>query len=134
MRILVVDDDVTLCRVYGAWLQRAGHQTVVTSDPDEALRLLDPRIQVVISDLEMPGMTGVAMIEQMRQTRPNLGVVFATGANRRSKLWAQAAELGPVVAKSGNFRETLDEIVRLIDGPMVSQPPQRHQRALSPTF
>src|SRR3954469_8688931 len=67
MRILVVDDDQASVALLGVTLKSGGHEMVVARDGREALDILahDP-IRFVISDWEMPAMSGVELCREIR--------------------------------------------------------------------
>jgi PAS domain S-box-containing protein len=80
-RILVVDDDDLVREVLAAGLEAEGLDTLVAASGHEALALIEAgeRIDVLVSDLSMPGMNGVTTIELARKLRPNLPCFLLTG-------------------------------------------------------
>ena len=62
-RILVVDDDESLRRVTQVQLEQAGYQVATAPSGADALRLMaDSRYDLVITDLKMPGMSGLDLL------------------------------------------------------------------------
>ena len=80
-RILVVDDDPVTGRFLSNLLGDAGGFDVVcTTDPASALqRASAERWDLVLTDVEMPGMTGLELLQALRQAAPDLPVVVITG-------------------------------------------------------
>jgi two-component system cell cycle sensor histidine kinase/response regulator CckA len=80
-RVLVVDDEEAVRRVAGATLSRAGHDPVLAADGEQALGVLASGgpIDLLITDLEMPGMNGLELAKRARATCPGLGVLFISG-------------------------------------------------------
>ena len=80
-RVLLVDDDPMVAASTAAMLEQLGHRVLVA--PSGALALdvirLEPTIDLVITDHAMPGMTGIELAERLRETRPALPVILATG-------------------------------------------------------
>jgi DNA-binding NtrC family response regulator len=79
-RILVVDDDTSTREVFGELLQRWGYQVEQTSDGHDALKLaaeLHP--DVIISDLVMPKLDGLALARALREESPDTPVIIITG-------------------------------------------------------
>lgn len=77
--ILIVDDDPNLLRLLGIRLSAAGYQVKSAKNAKEALGTLKSEVpQLVISDLRMEGMDGMALFEKIRQQHPNLPVIIMT--------------------------------------------------------
>ncbi len=78
-KILIVDDDPSLLRLLGIRLSAAGYEVESAANAKIALGTLQHFIpQVVISDLRMEGMDGMALFEQIRVQHPNIPVVIMT--------------------------------------------------------
>ena len=76
MKILLVDDDSTFLRVMGDALKERGHQLRAVTSGREALRLLEQDCpDIVISDLEMPEMSGIELMTRVHERVPQLAVV-----------------------------------------------------------
>jgi diguanylate cyclase (GGDEF)-like protein/PAS domain S-box-containing protein len=81
-RILVVDDDVTVRLVARAALQQAGFEVVEASDGPSALQHLDRHPpELVLLDVELPGLDGFLVCQEILRRRPELPVVIVTGAD-----------------------------------------------------
>jgi signal transduction histidine kinase/CheY-like chemotaxis protein/HAMP domain-containing protein len=80
-RILVVEDDESVKGTWRHCLEQAGGETVAVSSAEEALEALGESVQVVVCDLHLPGMNGVAFYEQAIARYPRLSrrFVFVTG-------------------------------------------------------
>jgi two-component system, NtrC family, response regulator len=78
-RILVVEDDDSLRRVTQAQLEKCGYQTAAAADVPEALEILarEPR-DLVITDLNLPGISGLELLKRMRIEYPETSVVLVT--------------------------------------------------------
>jgi len=78
-KILIVDDDPSLLRLLSIRLSAAGYHVESAANAKIALGTLQSFIpQVVISDLRMEGMDGMALFEQIRIQHPNIPVVIMT--------------------------------------------------------
>jgi two-component system, cell cycle sensor histidine kinase and response regulator CckA len=84
-RVLFVDDEAAVRRVAEATLARAGHELVLAADGHEALALLEEgeKVDLLVTDLDMPGMSGLELAERVRATRPELGILFISGYAER---------------------------------------------------
>jgi signal transduction histidine kinase/ActR/RegA family two-component response regulator len=81
-RILFVEDDAEVAQATAELLQDIGYQPIAAQDADAALAALerDPKIALVLSDIVMPGrLNGLELARTLRQQRPELPVLLATG-------------------------------------------------------
>lgn len=79
MKILLVDDDTALLRLLTIRLEQQGYSIVSTDDGRQALNLLKQyNIDVVISDLRMPNIDGLALFDQIKEHHPTLPVILIT--------------------------------------------------------
>ncbi|HYZ39211.1 MAG TPA: ATP-binding protein, partial [Stellaceae bacterium] len=80
-RVLVVDDDVMVRAGTAALLEDLGCLVIEADSPRRALEILreGSKIDLVITDHAMPGMTGNELASEIHRTRPGLPVVIATG-------------------------------------------------------
>lgn len=81
-RVLVVDDDLA-CRVLATLLlEHAGHSPAAVASVDRALeRLADTEVDVVVTDLNMPGRSGLDLLLLMRERGLRQPVVVMTGSD-----------------------------------------------------
>lgn len=78
-KILLVDDDSDLLELLSIRLTAAGFETIVATSAEAALNCLDIiRPHLVISDMQMSGMDGMALFEHIHQTIPTLPVIILT--------------------------------------------------------
>lgn len=89
LRILFVEDEAPLRDVVGRMLEGEGHTVFTVADAEAALSVLTPAtrewVDIVVTDVGLPGMTGWELFAILRSWRPNLPVVIATG-------WASEAD------------------------------------------
>jgi CheY-like chemotaxis protein len=77
--ILLVDDDDAVRRVTARYLALLGYTVVEAADATRALAAAEGRVDVVLSDIGLPGMPGPALLEALRSRRPTLRAVLMTG-------------------------------------------------------
>jgi CheY-like chemotaxis protein len=79
--ILVVDDVADVLVTVRAFLVNAGFTVEKATSGDEALHKIaaDPRINILVTDFAMPGLSGVDLITHAKQLRPNLKALVITG-------------------------------------------------------
>ncbi|HWH18559.1 MAG TPA: response regulator [Allosphingosinicella sp.] len=79
-RILIVDDDDDVRMVAEAMIEEIGYEVVAAASGEQALKEMKPgRFAMMITDVAMPGMTGVEVARRMREIDPHLPIVFASG-------------------------------------------------------
>lgn len=77
--VFVVEDDADAARFACRALENSGYATSLFSDPDAALAALDrSRCSLLLSDVRLPGMTGLELLSQARQLHPSLPIVLMT--------------------------------------------------------
>ncbi|CAN5749548.1 ATP-binding protein [soil metagenome] len=124
-RVLVVEDDNDVRRVLTDSLRLMSHEVVEAADGFEALRLLgQERVDLMLVDYAMPGMTGAELITQARDRFGPMPVILATG-------YADMAEVGKVLHTQSVLLKpfTFHDLRRVIatvryDDPMKSDPPR----------
>ncbi|WP_394850951.1 sigma-54 dependent transcriptional regulator [Pendulispora brunnea] len=78
-RILIIDDDRSMCEILDSALRRRDFEVAWRTSPDEGLRALaDQDFDVVVTDLNMQGMSGVDLCRQIAENREDIPVVVMT--------------------------------------------------------
>jgi CheY-like chemotaxis protein len=80
--ILLVDDDAAVTRAISKTLEQAGYRVTAHTQPQKALdefRFSPQAFDLVITDLSMPGLTGLQVSQQMLRLRPALPIMLVTG-------------------------------------------------------
>jgi len=78
-RVLVADDERSICEAFGLLLEAEGHTPLIASTGESAMRLVrTERPDLVFIDVRMPGMDGLAVLKEIRQSNPTLPVVVMT--------------------------------------------------------
>lgn len=101
--ILVVEDEADVRRLLEHLLSEAGYSVIAATDPDDALRKsarLQGPIDLVLSDVVMPRMSGPELASRIRQFRPLVGVTFMS-AYAEDVIGGRGLDLrgAPLVAK-----------------------------------
>jgi CheY-like chemotaxis protein len=80
--VLLVEDEPEVRSLVQRILKTQGYTVVTAANPDEALavaREFKGTIQVMVTDIVMPGMSGLQLAERLMPTRPNMRVLFVSG-------------------------------------------------------
>lgn len=112
-KVLVVDDDEGLLFILGEYLESCGFQFELANSPEKARnRLRDGNFDVVISDLEMPGESGLDLFRYISAKYPPMPFILIT-ANPDSRIKRTALNMGVYAYMEKPFR--LAELRRLIN-------------------
>jgi CheY-like chemotaxis protein len=81
-KVLVVDDEALVLVVTASMLEDLGCVVVTAASGAEALKTLseDVNITILITDINMPGMTGYELAERAKRSRPGLRVLLCLAA------------------------------------------------------
>lgn len=80
--VLVVEDDRSILDLSNRILGDLGYHALVAATPNEAIRLVETyrgEIDILLSDVVMPGMNGKVLAERLKQVRPNLRTIYMSG-------------------------------------------------------
>ncbi|MDD4254721.1 MAG: response regulator [Methanofollis sp.] len=114
--LLIVDDDPCVREREQAFLEGTGRFSCATAvSAEDALLLLPGRFDAVVSDFEMPGLTGIAFLRVLRLRGISLPFVLYTGKSRDSVLEeALAAGASFYVRKGGGTRAEMVELAHAV--------------------
>ena len=100
-RVLLIEDDDDNRELMGEVLQDAGYEVVLVASGAEGLRILaEQSIDVIVTDLGMPGMGGLEVAQAAKEIAPSVPVVVITGfADREDIKRARGREIDAVLVK-----------------------------------
>ncbi len=113
-RILLVDDDLLIAMSAVEMLEELGHTVIAAHSGEEALEALERLnggLDLLITDHAMPGMTGTELATRVRDLRPGLPILLATGY---ADLTEAEASVLPRLNKPYTQNELATEISRLL--------------------
>jgi CheY-like chemotaxis protein len=128
-RVLYVDDDEVMVAMVRTLLDRAGYQVTGVHDAVEAVDLVrqSPRaFDLVVTDHNMPAMTGVEVVQAVRGLRSDMPVIVSTGhVDERLAASAISAGAHALLYKENSFDELAGMVRRVLDGerPLASADP-----------
>jgi DNA-binding response OmpR family regulator len=117
MRILIVDDEPTICRAIEIALGRAGYDVITTESGECALVFLhSEHFDALILDLRIPDLRGDVLFELAASLQPHLREqsLFLTGDSSSKAAQLIEACGCPVLAKPFDLRELLGLVHRLV--------------------
>lgn len=108
MRILVVDDDAMAGEMTGAVLEGLGHEVTLAEDGMDAVTQLnaDDGIEMIISDMNMPMISGIDLFRELREQGNTLPFILLTG-DEPEGLLAQEPRLDACLLKDFGIEESL---------------------------
>ena len=110
-RILVIDDEIQITRVLRAALTAQGYDVRTANDPEEALQLFqDWPPDLVVTDLVMPGLSGVELSRSIRAAAATPIIVLSVRDHERSKIEALDAGADDYVTKPFSIQELLARV------------------------
>lgn len=106
--ILIVEDEVLVRWAIADHLQECGFKILTASNAEEAIEAVqkyDPKIDLVFSDVRMPGaMDGFALAAWMRQRRPDVAIILTSGhAQARDAARELCEQVGEIIRKPYDF-------------------------------
>ncbi|MGD2081301.1 MAG: response regulator [Nitrospirota bacterium] len=113
MKVLVVDDDAHILRLYKEELEEEGYDVVTAGTGEEALEVFekeDP--DLVTLDILMPDIDGISLLRRMKEMKPRLPIIMSTAYDYRDDfaVWASEAYL----VKSADLDELKSKIKELL--------------------
>ena len=109
--ILLVEDDYNTRFGLGEILASEGYDVVLAEDADEALEKVDRETDLVLTDLQLPGMSGLEMLNQMRQQYPELlSIIMTAFSTPETKLQAEESGVFSFLNKPLNIDQLLSAI------------------------
>ncbi len=118
--VMVAEDDTVVRLLTVRILERAGYTVVATIDAEHALAALtDPaqRIDALVSDVSMPGVTGPELARAARQARPGIGILLVSGFLPESEPIDDLLASGAMfVSKPVSAAELLDLLHEVLGG------------------
>ncbi len=97
--ILLIDDDSQLRGMLKQMLERDSHSVIEAEDGEAGVKIAkDKGIDLIISDLIMPGKDGIMAIQEMLQKNPKVRIIAMSGGATGNAAWS------PIATKAGAFR------------------------------
>ncbi|KKM06658.1 hypothetical protein LCGC14_1741780 [marine sediment metagenome] len=113
MKILVVDDDSHILKLYKLELEEDGYEVVTAANGQEAMERFDSdEPDLVTLDILMPDIDGISLLRQMKEKKPRLPIIMSTAYDYRDDfaVWASEAYM----VKSADLSEMKEMIKKLL--------------------
>lgn len=118
--ILAVEDEPEVLELLVRALRHLGYRTLAAANPHDALDLMErlgDRVDLVVTDVMMPGMTGVEMVERLHADRPELPVLYLSGysGNALARHFA-SGQAPPRLQKPFALADLADAVHKALNG------------------
>lgn len=112
-RILVIDDEPSICQLFEIVLKDSGYEVIVAGNGEQAIEAFrDKSFDIVITDKNLPGMSGLDVMREIKQLRPDSDVIMITGyASKESAM--EALNRGATAYLEKPF-DDLDQVVEKV--------------------
>jgi two-component system cell cycle sensor histidine kinase/response regulator CckA len=124
--VLVVEDEPALRTITAQIVADAGYAVLTATGSSDALALAqaaDQPIDLLLTDVVMPGLLGPQLAEQLLRSRPSMKVLFMSGFARRTLERADRPLPGAMMQKPFTGRELLTSIAQLLPDPATAAGP-----------
>jgi DNA-binding response OmpR family regulator len=113
MKVLVVDDDLHIQRLYKEEFEEEGYDVVIASNGEEAIELFNrENPDIVTLDILLPDIDGIRLLRQMKEKNPKVPIIMSTAYDYRDDFAVWASEA--YIVKSSNLEELKDKIKELM--------------------
>jgi len=116
--ILIVDDEPTVRNVCAMVIRRSGYEPVIATDGIEGLNLFQERsdrICLVLSDVSMPQMDGIAMVRSIFSTHPHANVIIMSGQHVDTQIPEEFHRLCSVLEKPFTPAQLMTAVKKCLD-------------------
>lgn len=114
MKILVVDDDLHIQRLYKEEFEDEGYEVVVASNGQEAIEMFEKEApDIVTLDILLPDIDGIRILRQMKEKNPKIPIIMSTAYDYRDDFAVWASEA--YIVKSSDMDELKAIIKKLLN-------------------
>ena len=125
--VLVVDDEPNIRRILQVAFDKVGYKTLTAEDGAHALATLDSeQVDLVLTDVTMPGITGYELLREIKSKRPDLPVVIMTAYGTIPQA-IQAIRDGAFEYVTKPF--DLDVVKKIVQVALTAPPPAKKQKS-----
>ena len=121
--ILMVDDELAICELMKARLEIEGFEVITAANGLDGLQRYQEnkdRVEIVITDLDMPAMNGVDMIQHIVKITPTMKVIVASASSRTYASEEEAGIKASCLQKPYTARELTEAVHQLLS----TRPPE----------
>ena len=110
MNVLLVEDDELILFTVAEFMRERGHTVSVAGNAESAMAILrQSPIDVLVTDVGLPGVSGDVFAAEARAVQPSLRIVFATGLDR---IPDSGEDIGPVLLRKPYDADALETALK----------------------
>jgi DNA-binding NtrC family response regulator len=114
-RVLVVDDEEEVVEILAEFLMEEGFEVVGSRSAEEALAIFrKDDVDLVVTDVRMPGIDGVEMAKEMRERKPDIPIIFVSAYVDFSELKGMIEGSFSFFHKPFDLSDILEEVRRYL--------------------
>lgn len=114
MKLLIVDDDINVQRLYKEELEEEGYEVLIASSGKLGLEMFEKeKPDLVTLDILMPDIDGIRLLRKMKEQRPDVPILMSTAYDYRDDFAVWASEA--YIVKSSDLSELKENIKRFTD-------------------
>lgn len=116
-QILLIDDEPESCTALSLLLERADYQVECCQSGEQALNLINKQpFDLIISDLVLPGISGIDVLKQVKEDFPDTGVILITGkASTETAVEAMRAGALDYITKPFNIERLKIQVIKALE-------------------
>jgi two-component system cell cycle sensor histidine kinase/response regulator CckA len=114
VEVLLVEDEPLVRNLLALILMKYGYHVVAASSGEDALNLSRNRLEkidILVTDIEMPGMNGIKLYKQIREERPETAVLFISG---RADCFLESLPESPFLKKPFGLRQFVEKVAEVL--------------------
>lgn len=116
-KILLIDDEIDSCKALSHLLCQVGYEVEISHSGEHALKLIEKQpFNLIISDLFLPGVSGIDILKQIRDDSPETGVILITGkASAETAVEAMKEGALDYITKPFNFERLKIQVAKALE-------------------
>lgn len=117
IKILWADDEIDMLKAHIIFLEEKGYDVTTANNGDDALELIrEQNFDIVFLDEQMPGMSGIETLEELKNIRPNLPVVMITKSEEENIMEeAFGSRIADYLIKPVNPKQILSSLKKILE-------------------
>jgi two-component system OmpR family response regulator len=113
---LMIEDDPSLCKLLAFYLKHAGYYSFVCTDPEDVLTFLrSVVIEIIILDLILPGLDGVALVREIERCKRRTAPILVISAHEQGSRRAQEINAEGFLMKPFSFAKLIQLVETLVE-------------------